>query len=90
MLDFIRAIICTKQEYCTSCPSRKGCANRVNFYDEKNFFQTLDTSNSMADSMFVEMGFPKTIVTHTNTIFVEQMKRKRNKELEEHPTYSPF
>lgn len=88
MLDLAKATICYSQDFCTSCPFRKGCANRINFYNEEVFLKSLNMSTSLASSMLLEFGFPKSVVIHSDAIFAEQMKQKRNRELEEHPIYS--
>ena len=83
-------LLCMVQEYCTACPIRKTCISRIDFYNEKRFLKNLEEANKLADERLLMAGIPKDIVVLSNTIFTEMITKKRDKELQEHPIYSPI
>ncbi len=79
--------ICFSQEYCTNCPIRKECTIRPIFYSDEEYDyyrqQTIHLSATIAENMGYSNPF-----NHLEA-GVKLMDKRRAKELEEHPTYSP-
>lgn len=81
--------ICFSQEYCTDCPERKSCTVRPTFYSEEKYQcwrnETLDQTARIAKVF----SFPTQSIPLGMDIGVKMMDKRRAKELELHPTYSP-
>lgn len=88
-MDILDASLCMQQEFCTYCSLRAKCAKRITFYNEKQFLDELVATDMLAISMLESLGFPEECITLSRTIFLQTMTKKRNRELEENPIYSP-
>ena len=84
--------LCYSQEYCTNCPARKQCSVLPLFYSEKQY---QDWRNSVA-KMFIHctepLHLPYAIVSaglQTGLQMMVLMDKRRKRELELHPEYSP-
>lgn len=88
-MDILEARLCMEQQFCTHCPLRAKCEKRITFYNEKQFFEDLAKIESIAISVLKFLGFPEEEIDSSCTFFLDDMNKKRNKELEEHPIYSP-
>lgn len=89
-MDHKDVMLCMQHEFCTDCPLRANCKERVIFYNEEQFLEHLEESNRITDEFLALTGMPEKIALLSKLIFIEMISKKRNKELEEHPTYSPI
>lgn len=81
--------ICFMNEYCTNCPIRKECTVRPLFYSE-NAYQKYRKETLAKSSLLAElMGFHKSDISLGLNVGMKMMDKRRTKELELHPTYSP-
>ena len=83
-----KAIICSRQQYCTDCLIRKGCGKRITFYNEKQFFEELTQTSVLGNIHLTKEGVHSDMINTANVLFIEGIIKKRHKELQEHPTYS--
>ena len=81
--------ICFLHEYCTDCPLRRKCPRRPLFYSEQEDANwkkhTLDSTKRMA----LLLGFPSSTIEPGASLGVNMMDKRRSRELELHPTFSP-
>lgn len=82
--------ICFLHEYCTNCPLRRECSIRPLFYSEQEYANwkqhTLDATKRMARLL----GFPPSSIEPGTSLGLKMMDKRRSKELELHPTFSPY
>ena len=81
--------ICFSQEYCTDCPLRKECAIREFFYSDKEYNNYKEQTCKMTASVAESLGVPKSFIPFGLNCGLRMMDKRRAKELEIHPTYSP-
>lgn len=81
--------ICIQHEYCTNCPERAKCPKRITFYNKNQFCSELLETDLLASSILETMDFPANVIAISSSMFLEMMIKKRNRELEEYPIYSP-
>ena len=80
---------CSKNQYCTSCPSRGECPIRRNFYNETKYnfssgiSDALTLSRCLSDGVSYEQS---SLILHS---IHKRMYEKRQRELEMYPEYSP-
>lgn len=81
--------VCLSQKYCTDCPLRKDCTVRSIFYSETEYFywrkQAYDTTVKMASFL----SLPPTIIASGTICGIQMMDKRRARELELYPKYSP-
>lgn len=79
--------ICPKQAYCSDCPCRSNCCIRQSFYDD--YYQSL-IEEAIVTTVFLSSsrGIPMTQIALWIPEAMETMNKKREREIEEHPTYS--
>lgn len=88
-MDMVKqATRCKENEYCTNCPSRFGCETRLSFYSEKEYLENVELTSFLAIKMGIAMGMEYNDCVKENNKMVNKMNKKRNRELELHPTYS--
>lgn len=81
--------VCSNQEYCTNCTIRKDCAIRRTFYSEEYFKwrkESYDLIISTASKLF--LAHSSAIISGT-LLTLQQMDKRRDKEMELYPEFSP-
>ena len=80
--------ICAENEYCTHCPARAECGIRPIFYDS-DAYEAIRLEVFAKASVFAAMiGTPKLLIPLEVGTNIRAMDRRREKELELHPTFS--
>lgn len=89
MTDMKNLVVCSFQEYCTDCPVRKGCTRRMLYYKEE-YLEILKIAN-ISTIRFLCTYQKMDFLTAISMIdkFCKDDDKKRQRELELHPTYSP-
>lgn len=88
LLD-LKKVICMQHKYCTRCPLRVGCKERLLFYlADKNYDQRLQEISAKNGKIFGSLGHSAQEVALHEILYQLIMNKKRQKELELHPTYS--
>ncbi len=80
--------ICIQQEYCTNCPARIGCLIRELFYSEEKYIRLMQASASIGNMFWAFLGASSEKIHCAENTFQAILSKKRQKELELHPTYS--
>ena len=84
-----RGQICFEHEYCTDCPERKDCTVRPTFYSEEQYQEWRSQTLTDAKRIAEMLGFNSQIIPFGLDSGIKMMDKRRAKELELHPTYSP-
>lgn len=83
------AMACQKNEYCTNCPVRKGCFIREYFYcSTEEYVERCKQVNIQVMATAISMGYsPERAISECAEVSNE-ISKKRDREIKEHPTYS--
>jgi len=81
--------VCYSHEYCTDCPARKQCSIRPMFYSEKEYQNWRTTTFQTAQQFAQAIGFPHICIPLGLNVGLQMMDKRRKRELELHPEYSP-
>lgn len=85
--EIIHAKTCMLNDYCTDCPYRKDCSIRKLFYSD-DFHTSLSKMSATADSILLRFGYSHSTTFFAHSQFREEINKKREREMELHPTYS--
>lgn len=84
-----RGQICFLHEYCTDCPERKNCTVRPTFYSDEAYQKWKDQTIADASRVAKISGYNQQSIILGMNFGIKMMDKRRAKELELHPTYSP-
>lgn len=76
------------QEFCTNCPERKDCKVRPLFYSDEQYAEYRQQVICKTTHLVSLMEFPKDAISIGLNIGISMMDKRRERELELHPTYS--
>lgn len=82
--------ICNARSTCTNCPIRTRCEMRKTFYSNEEYDDVLSISFEIAHRIGLAAGFPLSVMEEGDQKTKSMMDAKRDKELREHPVYSPI
>lgn len=81
--------ICAEHEACISCPCRVECTIRPTFYDEAEYNFWRASAVAVAKLHLKALGYPPLLAQLGVQQSITMMDKRRQKELELFPEYSP-
>ena len=82
--------ICVDNEFCTNCPARTKCGMRELFYDNDAYEAVRAEVFVRASMVAALLGTPTLLIPLEVGANIQAMDKRRRKELELHPKYSPI